>query len=100
VSREERAKRDELAAQRKLKEAERAKASEDRERANRLAQEAATDHFWQSLSDDERARLEAEALDQATAMQRDLINRGGAFARATKKAVFDAYALKALKDAA
>lgn len=100
VSREERASKDALAEERKRKAAERAKAEEERERASRLSKEAATDRFWQSLSDDERARLEAEALEQASPFQRSLIEKGGGFARATKKAVFDAYALKALKDAA
>lgn len=100
VSRVERASKDALAEERKRKAVEREKVEAERIRASRLAQEAATEGFWQTMSDDERTRLEAEALEQASSFQRNLIEKGGSFAKATKKAVFDAYALKALKVAA
>ena len=50
------------------------------------------------MSDQERGRLESEALASAGKLERDLLERGGAFACTTKKEVLDAYALKVLQE--
>ena len=71
-----------------------------KEEAQRKAQEDAIKTFWDSLSDLERMRLEAEALAQATQIESDVIKRGGPFASATKKSLLDAYALKLMQQAA
>ncbi len=53
--------------------------------------------FWQSLSADESARVAAEALAEASALQRGLLRRGGSAAVACRTALFDAYVLRRLR---
>jgi hypothetical protein len=68
-------------------------ASEQREAQERSRSEAIA-QFWASLPGEERQRLETDALEAATPLQRDLIERGGAFARATRQTLLDASALR------
>jgi hypothetical protein len=55
--------------------------------------------FWGALSAEEKAKTEAEALSQATELERNLIERGGAFAVHARKAVLNGYALRKIQRA-
>jgi hypothetical protein len=100
VSQEERARRDQEAAARKAKAQERAEADAEREKTRQQAKANAIDSYWSSLSEEERALEEVEAMKAASPIQRELIERGGAFAKATKQSILNTYALNALKAAA
>ena len=100
ISRDEQAKRETQAAERKRRAEERARESTEKENAQRLAKETAIQGFWQSLSDEERQRMETEAISEANALERDLIERRGAFAEATRKTLLDAYALRIMQQGA
>ena len=69
------------------------------ENKNALRQEIAAQQFWQSLSGNELARCEQEALSSANRIERELLERGGRFASAARDAVLTAYALKKLATA-
>ena len=97
VSQEERQRRDAQAAQRKRREEQRAHEENQKEIAQREAREAAIKGFWLSHSDDERQRMEAEALAAANSFQHDLITGTGPLAEITRKSLLDAYALKILR---
>lgn len=97
VSREEMARREAQTAKRKEREQRQAQLKAEREKSQQAAREDALKQFWQSYSAEERERMEKEALDQATTMQRDLLQRGGAFAATTRKLLLDGYALKILQ---
>ena len=97
VGREEQAKRAAQAADRKQRAEERERAKEEEENAKQTARQSTIRNFWASFSDEERKRLEAEALEAANNLQRELIGRGGAFAQATKTSLLDAYAMKVLQ---
>lgn len=100
VSAEEHARRAAQAEERKRKEEARQAALAAREvEAARLRSEAIR-RFWDSVSERERARLQAEALSTATPVQRELIERGGSFSEATRQAVLDAYALQVMQQGA
>ena len=100
VSPEERQKRAAQAAQRKRREEERAHEVNRKEIAQREAREAAINGFWASLSDEERQRLEVEALAEANSFQRDLIAGTGHLAEITRKSLLDSYALRILRQSA
>ena len=51
-------------------------------------------HFWNSLTEAERLKAEAEALVQAGKFEMELLERGGAFAATARKVILDAYATK------
>ena len=97
VGREEQAKRAAQAAERKERAEERERAKAEQENAKQTARETTIRNFWASFSDEERKCLEAEALEAANNLQRELIGRGGAFAQATKTSLLDAYAMKVLQ---
>lgn len=100
VSREEKALREGQAAERKRRVEERAKEKAAREQEREAAKEDAIVRFWQSFSNEERQRLESDALTQAGSIEKDLLERGGTFAAVTKKSLLDAYALKVLQEGA
>jgi hypothetical protein len=100
LSREEHARHHEQLAERKRRAEERHKAQAHKEEAQLKAREDAIRGFWESLSDSERMHLETEALANATEVQIEVINRGGAFASATKQSLLDAYALRLMQQAA
>lgn len=100
LSREERARHEERVRERKRRAEEREQARKLKEQQQRRGQEDAIRTFWESISDAERMRLEAEALAQATQIESDVMNRGGTFASATRKSLLDAYALKLMQQAA
>ena len=97
MGREEQAKRAAQAAERKERAEERERAKEEEENAKQTARQSTIRNFWASFSDEERKRLEAEALEAANNLQRELIGRGGAFAQATKTSLLAAYAMKVLQ---
>ena len=99
VPREERARRQVQALERKQKEEAKEAKRIATEEAKARAKEDAIDRFWSELTKDERQRLEEEALLGASTIERDLIERGGPFANATKKQVLDAYALQIMVSA-
>ena len=100
VSREEDERRQAQIAAKKRRAEERAKELADKEEAQHMAREGAIQTFWQALSAEERLRLEAEAIDQASSVQRELLGRGGSFATAARKSILDSFALRSLQEAA
>lgn len=100
VSREERERREVQAAERKRRAEERARVKEMLEQQKEAAKADAIVRFWQSFSNEERQRLESDALAQASSLEKDLLERGGTFAVVTKKSLLDAYALKVLQEGA
>ena len=100
VSREEQAKREAHAAERKRRAEQLVKERVEQENAQRMAKDTAIQNFWQSLSDEERRRMETEAIGEANAVERDLIERRGTFAEAARKSLLDAYALRILQQGA
>jgi len=100
LGREEQLKREARAAERKRRAEEQKRLEVERELAQQRAKESAIDGFWQSLSDDERQQVEAEALALASGIQQDVLARGGKFAEATRKALLEAYALRLIQAAA
>ena len=53
--------------------------------------------FWDSWSTEERCRLEEEALELATPMQRKMLERGRTLAEATEKSLLTVYALQLMQ---
>ena len=97
VSREERAQRESQAAERKRRAEERAREQAALAQAKQTAKDEAIERFWQSFSNEERNRLESEALAQASSLERDLLDRKGTLAGVTRKSLLDGYALKMLQ---
>lgn len=100
VSRQEQQTRETQIAERKRHAEERAIQRAAKEQAQQSAREGAIQKFWQSLSDEERQRMETDALSEASTLQRQLIEHGGSLAGAARKTVFDAYALRILQQGA
>ncbi len=94
VSAGERAKKESLALERKRKDEARLEALATREAEKKRQREEAIAKFWELLSVPERTRLEAEALGEATTLQRDIMKRGGAFASTTRQTLLDTFAIK------
>jgi hypothetical protein len=86
--------RERKAAERKRKAEERQKRLAAEQEAKNHAREIAVRQFWKSLSDEERVRLEQEAIEQAPMLQRRLLENEGSLADAAKKSILEAYALK------
>lgn len=97
VSRALRTQREQEAAacQRRAEESRRAR--ETQAAAQETARQIAVAQFWQSLSREEKARLETEALAQASALQRSLVKRGGSAALACRTALLDGYVWQLLQ---
>lgn len=78
--------------QRKAREERRAQreAAKDKERQD------AIEAFWSSLTEQGRARAEAEAIAKADTFQRELVERGGTAGKAARQSILDAYALTTL----
>lgn len=76
-----------------------AKAEKERLRVERSleAQAEAISSFWISLSDDERERLEAEAILSASPFEQGLLEKGGSLATATRQKLLDGFALRNLE---
>jgi hypothetical protein len=68
----------------------------EKENSAQKAKRAAIGQFWRSLTEPERARLESEAVANASKIQRDVIERGGPFAQPMREVLLDAFALKML----
>jgi hypothetical protein len=96
VSPAERVRREEQAQARLRREIERADKRAAPEQVRMAAREAATARFLSQLSDEERKLMEIEALSKATAIEKDLIARGGAFAAGTRKRLIEAHAFMLL----
>lgn len=97
VGRDEQVRRKTRAEQRKAREEAKARAEAATAEAQSRARAEVIQRFWEEFSEQERTRLENEALDQAKPLERDLIERGGAFAESTRKALLDAYALRTMQ---
>lgn len=83
--------------ERKRKADERKKREEEEQEKKEVRREDAIRNFWASLSNIEKEQLEEEAFSNASTIHRQLLERGGAGAVATRKALLDAYALKMLQ---
>lgn len=57
-------------------------------------QRSIIDAFWAALPESERQQAEQEAMLQAGRLARDLLERGGTLAAATRRLVLDAYACR------
>jgi len=97
VSQAEQAKRAEAAAERTRKAEARAQRLADQEQERFQARARAVAGFWDSLSPEERKRLEAEALAAAQPSEHRLLRQGGLIAQTTRQNLLDAYALQCLQ---
>lgn len=85
-------------AERRAREARRKEQQQAAAQAKEEARERTIQQFWESQSAAERERMEALALQQATSVQHRMLAQGGTLAAAARKAVLDAWALKALSE--
>ena len=85
---------------RRVREERRAQATETAMLAKEQAREQVIRQFWESLSADERERLEQEALAQATPLQSKMLDDDGTLAAATRRSLLDAYAIELMREAA
>jgi hypothetical protein len=93
VSRAEAEKRRAEADERKRKSEAKALAERQKQESKEVAKVKVAQEFWEQFSDEERARLEAEAMDAASEQERTVIIRGGPLAKTVRKHVlgrFDA----------
>jgi plasmid replication initiation protein len=93
---EERERRANEAAERKRKVEDKRRQAQEREEAKALAREQTIKKFWDSFSEEERQKMEQQAIAQASDLERDLIKKGGALGVAARKNALDAYALTCL----
>jgi hypothetical protein len=100
LTREEEAKKQAKALERKRRLEEKERAKELERKAKEAAKENAIREFWNTLSDEERAKLETEAIANSSSFEQNVIARGGVLAAATKKSILDSYALKLMQQAA
>jgi hypothetical protein len=91
------AKRAERLAERQRRMAARQLEREQQEQEQERKRDQAIAQFWASLTNEERTRLETEALAQAPALQHKLLLGSGTLAATTRKSVLDAYALKLMQ---
>lgn len=75
----------------------RQQAKADREQAEERERETRTQRYWQSLSEEEKSRIEQEALAQAPLFQRKLIDRGGTGGTVARKTVLASYLRKVVE---
>ena len=83
-----------------LKEQSEARKQARREKAEKqqLAQDNRVEHFLQALPQEDRLRVECEALAHAPILQRRLIKGGGSAGAAAKKAALNDHVLKLLRE--
>ena len=84
---------------RRLREERRAQAADAAMLAKDQAREQVIRQFWESLSADERERLEQEALAQATPLQRKMLDDDGTLAAVIRRSLLDAYAIELMREA-
>ena len=89
--------RKEESEKRRQREEQRQQQQEIAAREKEQAEQNAIRQFWDSWSTEERSRLENEALELATPMQRKMLERGGSLAEATRTTLLNAYALKLMQ---
>lgn len=97
VSKGDAEKRAQQAETRKRKEEERKARALAREEERKRSQAQLCETFWASLSQDERNRLQGEALEHASIVEQQVIERGGPFAAATRALILDSFALKLMQ---
>lgn len=97
VSRQQSEQRAKEAADRQRRSAERRQRQEAAREAKAQSREDAVKLFWQSLSEEERWRLETEALNRASPVRRKYLEHGGSLGEAARKAILDAYALNLMQ---
>lgn len=97
VSHEERERRAKLAAIRKEREEARRIAMQEQEQKRLSDRDEAIHQFWTLLSEEERSRIEGEAILEASSFDRGLIAKGGTLGRAARKRILDAAALRTLE---
>ena len=100
VSSEELATRVKRTAERKRRGEDRQREREAAEAAKEQEREKLAREYWASQSYEVRTRMEAEALSQASAFQRQCLSRPGSLGEATRKAILEAYALNLMKTGA
>jgi hypothetical protein len=76
----------------------RAEARTSIRQAETEARDEQAEHFWSSLPEPERQRLENDALSHASNFHRHLLEGDGALAVAARQSLLDAYARKALQE--
>lgn len=62
------------------------------------AQTKRIEQFWNLLSEEERLTAESLALSEARSIEREVVERGGPFAPAARKAILNSYALRVLRE--
>jgi hypothetical protein len=77
--------------------ANRQKSSENNENAESRKRRQISRQFWQSLSPEEKANAQSEAIATARPLERKLLESGGAFAGPALTTILDAYALKVIR---
>jgi hypothetical protein len=97
LTRAEREAREKKATERKRKADQRQREREARLRARADAREQAIARFWRSMSEEERRRLEEEALQEAKGLSREFVERRGTLADTVRNLILDAYALKMMQ---
>ena len=97
VSRAVQTRREQEATTRQRRAEERRREREAKETAKESARQTAVAQFWQSLSSEEKTRVETEALAQASGLQRSLMKRGGSVADACRTALLDRYAFQRIE---
>jgi len=98
VSSREQARRKTQAEERKGRDQAKAQERAAKEEAKRLGRQSIVERFWQSFSENEKLRLEMEAVAGATELERGIMERGGAFAASTRQGLLEIYALKSLQE--
>lgn len=99
-TKEDAAKRQTAAEEKKRKAEEKARLEQEREAAKKQAKDVAIRNFWQKHSEGERKRMEAEALEEASTQEQLVINRGGPMAKVVRKHILDKFAIKVMQMAA
>ena len=97
ISQEERQRRSAKAADRQRNLEVRAQLRLREAEARERAKGEAIEQFWKSFSSAERERMQQEALREANALERELVERGGVLSETARKNLLDAYALKRMQ---
>ena len=97
VSREGRARREKVEADRKRRAEERQRKRETLVAARESSQDQAISRFLAALSSGERRRVEEESQRQASGLERSLLKAGGSAAIACRKALLDRHVLRQIR---
>ena len=98
ISQEERQRRSAKAADRQRSLEAKAQLRQREAEAKERAKAEAIVQFWSAFSGTERERMQQDALREANALQRELVERGGVLSETARKSILDAYALKRMQN--